>query len=638
MRRRIVRLLAWLVGAWLLPVITNVLRVDWLLPVLIFLLTAAMLRVGRTLLDRLILTGILLIGSVSAAGLLFTFWPWGLAPVVVAGVALSVLGIIDALLARPLQLPKPDIGDGIVTGAAALVLGVFARPYITGDYLGRLALLMAGEDNSRHFSVYDAISRVGGYVFWQPTSAMPDVLDKMLFYPQGWHLTAALLDGFSRSASGAGEIASETSHFLGFVILTYGFLAMTILWAVRWIAGPLLTPWRQMLVTVFVAGMLVFGELPSLLVYGFVSEIFVLAILVCLVAILTRPVGGIRSQVVLMCAAMVAIGFAYQLFLPVAFLMIGFWLYRRRKLVRAHLLLLALLPVSAGIAAITAVLGVLYAGHSKLLAANGGIVPNSRSIIIALAALVGAALLTPAGRRLRAYRAYLASVLAVASLPVAVLAYAIALGSDSRYYYEKTLTAFSVSLLIGVGAVTLFLPRPRPDGWPAGVRAGLSRIRMSRRERAARLSAPASAVLLALAIGSALGLASSDAPLRVARPDAVKGWSSGWIQSRWRPMAAEVTAINQRYPEDPNVINIVLTDGPSTSYLESLFLSMYQRSNGIVGPVVIPVLSVDYDALAEGAQVQGRKIRLIATNSTGLYWANVFQHRFPNQTLTVERL
>src|SRR6266508_6915041 len=61
----------WLSAAvlcWLVPVATHLLRIDAVLPVVIWLGTASLLRGGRTLLDRVMLAAGLLVGVVGVAG------------------------------------------------------------------------------------------------------------------------------------------------------------------------------------------------------------------------------------------------------------------------------------------------------------------------------------------------------------------------------------------------------------------------------------------------------------------------------------------------------------------------------------------------------------------------------------------
>ncbi|TWH69244.1 hypothetical protein [Micromonospora olivasterospora] len=101
------RLVGWLAAAWLGPLLAYALGVAAVLPVVVLGLTAALLRGGRTLLDRLVLAGALLLGATCAAGLLFSAWPWGLHPVPVSGTALTVLLGVAAATGRRPRLPRP---------------------------------------------------------------------------------------------------------------------------------------------------------------------------------------------------------------------------------------------------------------------------------------------------------------------------------------------------------------------------------------------------------------------------------------------------------------------------------------------------------------------------------------------------
>ena len=84
----------------------------------VLVVTAAVIRSGHTLLDRLMVALLLLLGAGITAGLLFTVWPWGLAPVPIAGTAISVLGLFSVFGGRDLRLPRPTLSDGAVVGAA----------------------------------------------------------------------------------------------------------------------------------------------------------------------------------------------------------------------------------------------------------------------------------------------------------------------------------------------------------------------------------------------------------------------------------------------------------------------------------------------------------------------------------------
>jgi hypothetical protein len=85
-------------AAWVVPICTNLLRADALLVVLITYLTGGLLRVGSTVVDRLMATIAVLVGGAIAAGLLFSLWPWGLNPIAVGGTVLT--GLVAASVCR----------------------------------------------------------------------------------------------------------------------------------------------------------------------------------------------------------------------------------------------------------------------------------------------------------------------------------------------------------------------------------------------------------------------------------------------------------------------------------------------------------------------------------------------------------
>src|SRR5688572_28111936 len=307
---------SWLAGAWLIPAATHLLGVDWLLPPLILLLTAGLLRSGRTLLDRLVLGTALLLGATSAAGLLFTAWPFGMAPVPVAGTALTVLGAISLATRRAPRLPRPTLGDAVTVLVALGAVGYTGLPYLRGNESDRLAMMLGAEDSARHLDMLETLRRIGGYAFWQTPADVPDLFSQLRFYPTGWHLNSAVLDGFVRSSTGPAGADSMIVHYFGFMLASYFLFALVVLWAARRLAGPLLTFWRAIPLLGFLGLQLIYGELPALTVFGFVSEIFGLIAFVVLIALVARPLERVREQMVLVGAMIAMIGFGYELLLP----------------------------------------------------------------------------------------------------------------------------------------------------------------------------------------------------------------------------------------------------------------------------------------------------------------------------------
>lgn len=73
-------LAAALTASWAVPLLLHRVALDVLLLPVLVLTIAALIRVGGGLLDRLVVAAFLLCGAVMGFGLLFSVWPWGLAP------------------------------------------------------------------------------------------------------------------------------------------------------------------------------------------------------------------------------------------------------------------------------------------------------------------------------------------------------------------------------------------------------------------------------------------------------------------------------------------------------------------------------------------------------------------------------
>src|SRR5256885_4747433 len=156
-------------GAWLVPLTTHALSIDWVLPVAMWLSVASLLRGGRTILDRLVIAAAILLAVVPTAGLLISVWPWGLEPVPTAGFGFTALVVIAAVLrpAPPLPL-APRHPDPVTVGLGLLALVAVFWPYRHADKAGRFALVAPGGDLASHFSLYDAMRDVGGARFLRP--------------------------------------------------------------------------------------------------------------------------------------------------------------------------------------------------------------------------------------------------------------------------------------------------------------------------------------------------------------------------------------------------------------------------------------------------------------------------------------
>jgi hypothetical protein len=557
----------WLVGlvalAWALPVGTHALGIDLLLPPAVLVGTASLLRAGRSLLDRLMLALFLLLGAACAAGLALSVWPWGLAPVPVAGLALTALVALAAITGRRPSLPRPTVADGATVAGAAAVAVYLALPYLRANLTGRIGLAMAGEDLARHLTVFDGIHQVGGYLFLHPDAAHRYVYSGMVRYPQGFHFVSALLDGFLPHHDGSAVTAFD--HLIGFHIAGYGVLTLSVVWAARWIGGRSLgTAWRWLPVAVLLPALCVRGELTADFVDGYPSEILGLALVAALVAVLARPVAAARTQLLLVGCLLVALGFTYYLFLPGMGLAALVWLVMRRRWLPRPAFVAPCAAVAGALALLPLCLGVLGGGQTESLKAASG-AHNSRAALVALTLVIAAGVVSPAGRRSAVWRRYRWAVLALLGYVLLLGGYQKLVTGHTGYYFEKSLHAAQVVLLLGVGSLTALLPAPAPY--------------RGRRGRT-RLALALPSVLLAASVGMGLGLVRSDTPYRPMW--GVGNWGDAWVsdqlaQKRLGALTAEVV---ERYAQRPPAVTMLLSDDAYTNYAVSLFSAALTRNAG----------------------------------------------------------
>ena len=472
--RYLAAVLAALAGAWLVPLLTHLLAVDWVLPVLLWFGVAALLRSGRSVLDRLMIGAGILLAAVPTAGLLISVWPWGLAPVPAAGFGFTVLVAVAAMLRRVPRLPLAVRGVDLVTiglGLAALV-AVF-WPYRHADKTGRFALIAAGGDLASHFSLYDAMREVGGYVFMHRPQTAGEVWSIYQTYPQGLHFTGALLASFLRSdGHQAASAVTELNTFVWFEPVSFVFMVLAILWAARWLAGPGLRAWAWLPAGTLGAMYLLFGDPLEMLWSGYWPEIAGLAEFAILLAVLARPLSRIREQIVLVVALLVAISYTYFLTLPIAGAATLVWLVVYRRRLRGHATFLAV----AGLAGVASAGVMLYVNLIAFPAGDHLTVPGSilhpnNRVLLCVASLVFAATVGAAWRS-PAWRGYLVSYVVTVGLILAVAMYhEYKLGHLDYFYYKSTHLLMIVSVL-GLGSVARVLgtvvTRPARSGPPLG--------------------------------------------------------------------------------------------------------------------------------------------------------------------------
>jgi hypothetical protein len=467
-----------LLGAWLLPILTQLTSTDPLLLVVIVFGTGGLLRVGATVLDRLVLTVALLIGLAIFGGLLFSLWPWGLQPVAVGGFALSLLVAAYAWLGTPppwRTWPRRVLGSDLallaVAAAGAYIAygpslspgGDHSDPTQTNLTAHRLAYAGLTSDRMRHFSLFDAIHQVGGYTFLKQGQAKGIADPGMIaIYPPGQHYIYALLDIFARSNVNPGNAVSEMNRYNLYVSLGYGFFLFAVAWSARWAAGPALAGWRRMFLVSAIGGFLGVGAYVAGIFSTWDPQIFGMALLAMLTALCLRPPAGARTHIVLVAALFVAVFLTYELYAPFAALaiVVSAVIYRKRWLPHWRFaLVVAVVAIPAALSEYLVGAANGLNGASVALETGFTVPLAGKSLaIIAVLCVIGFA--TRAARRRPSARAGLA-VTVLGGVAVAAFAAYQTLPLATSYYYQKSVQGWAVIALVSVGTAGHLLRRPR---------------------------------------------------------------------------------------------------------------------------------------------------------------------------------
>lgn len=498
--RRLAIVLAAVLGVWAFTLLAHAVGAGWLLPFLIWIGVASLLRSGRTALDRLVIGAGLLFGGTAVAGLVLSVWPWHLSPVPVDGTALSGLVLIAAVLDRRPTLPRRlRLSDLTVVGVFAVCVALTVFVFRGLKFAGKLAMLAQGDDLARHQMVYDTIRVVGGYLFEHRSAALPYLDPGYESYPQAIHFVYALLANHFPQGANVNDTVASFDLMMSFDIATYLFMCLAVLWAVRWVGGHLLNGWISVPVIGAVGAYLFFGPMITTLFRGFPSESAGAALLALLIAVVTRPLHRTREQIVVVSALLVAVSFTYFLFLPLSLGAAAVWAYMYRRRLRRHRPLFIVLSVATLVlCAAPPIINVVYspASVNQRLLLGGAIAKVERPQALGLFALVTAGVLVGALRRSPVWRAALTYILASAGLTFALYLYQIRILDESSYYFEKFLHQILVVLMVSAGA-TAYLVR-RPHEWrPVGPR---------RHERAERMASLVPAIALTAAMFIAVGV------------------------------------------------------------------------------------------------------------------------------------
>ena len=229
------RLILGVLLAWTIPALLHVIRLDLAVWLLLLVGTGSLLRSGAALLDRLFFAGVILAGGLLTAGLMFSVWPWGLAPVPVGGTLLSLLVVIACLTRRIPRLPlRVGWSDGAIVGSGLATFAAIYHPLLGLSLTHRLTYSTTQLDRLAHFALLQTIGRVSGYAFLHQSEARISVQTPTEYvYPQGSHFLLAAIDAFSRLS---GSPVGNYDRYFVYVLVAFAMLVACIVWAARWIA------------------------------------------------------------------------------------------------------------------------------------------------------------------------------------------------------------------------------------------------------------------------------------------------------------------------------------------------------------------------------------------------------------------
>ncbi|MEV4556571.1 hypothetical protein AB0K51_06185 [Kitasatospora sp. NPDC049285] len=451
-----VALAAGLAGAWLVPLLTHLAGVDLLLLPLLVLAVASVLRIGGGLVDRLVAAGLVTAGSVMVFGLLFSVWPWGLAPVPTVGTMLTAVVLTAWLADRRPELPWRRLRgtDLVIAGVGAVVLY-----YLHGTIRGRsaadrLPYFLVSEDRMGHFSYFEGIRELGGYAFLHQDAARTYMMTPAEgVYPQGSHFLLAWIDALVRGGNDAGPVLGEMNRYFLYVLAANALLCAVVVWAARWVGGPRLRGWRAAAVVAVVGALMLSGLTVKLSLRGFDSELIGLLFLAAAMALLMRPAMGAAEFAAVSVAALVTVTYTYNLygaFVGLA-LVVVCWVYRRRFAGRRRALLAVLLGglAVAAIPSVVSVLGELDVAKTSNL--PGPMASADRPLLVGGAFLVLLALLVPGNRRTGVARTLLLTLLGSGSVLLVFGLWQKATIGYYSYYFEKLAMAVLITAVIAFG-------------------------------------------------------------------------------------------------------------------------------------------------------------------------------------------
>ncbi|MFJ1565531.1 hypothetical protein ACIOG8_15075 [Streptomyces erythrochromogenes] len=591
-------LAAALAASWAVPLLLHAVALDVLLLPVLVLTIAALIRVGGGLLDRLVVAAFLLCGAVMGLGLVFSVWPWGLAPVPGAGLLLTIASVSGWLARRRPRIPLRLRGsDALIAGTVAVVWHYVHHPVAGKSAADRLAYFVTSEDRMGHFSYFTGIRQVGGYAFLHQDAARTYMMTPSeAVYPQGSHFLLAWIDALVTSTAQAGSALPMTNRYFLYVLASYALFCGALVWAARWIGGPRLRGWRAAAVCATVAAVMMSGSMAQLIERGFDSETIGLLFLAVALALLVRPAVGRTEFVLVAAAGLIAVTYVYNLYGALVGIALAAVLlvHRRRFAGRRVPVLAALAGVTlvAGLPSVFSVLTKLDVAKTSNLA--GPMVIPDRPVFIGLGLLVLVAATLPVNRRTGTGQMVLALVLGATAMIGGFGAWQKYTIGYYSYYFEKLTAAGLVIALLSLGLIGLMLP-------PAGGTTGTT---LRRRADLLLRSGLATAAALALFGGVQWGVPSGWGHPSAWYDSPMLKWTRGEAKSSdiVKPAAA-LTGRDLRGVTSPV---IALYSNDAYLNLRSTFLAqiLTKQGGGMVGLYEVFYVKVGGAAAVEEKEYQ----------------------------------
>ncbi|WP_395295782.1 hypothetical protein ACF9IK_21460 [Kitasatospora hibisci] len=449
-------LLSWLVPAGLVAVHLGVL----LLPLLV-LAVAVVIRTGGVLLDRLVIAGLIVAGSVLTLGLLYSLWPWGLAPVPTTGVMFTLISVGGWLARRRPRLPLRFRGsDLLVLGTVAVVGRYLFHPLMGETAAERVALFATSEDRLAHFSFFSGIQGVGGFNFLHQEAAKAYLIPPSeVTYPQGSHFLLAWVDALVHSSADPGAMIYTVNRYFLYLLVCYALFCGGLVWAARWIGGPRLRGWRCTAVCATVGAVMLATNYLDLLAHGFDSTFIGLFFVTLTLAVAVRPAMGVGEFLLAGAAGMITVTYAYNIYGAFAGVaLFGALVVHRRRFAGRWPWVLGALVVTLGVAALPSALSLMgdldVASASNM---NGPSVSADNSVLIGGGLLGLLAAVMPRNRRTATGQAHLAVLLGTGALLSAFALYQLHTIQRYSYYFHKMTGVGVVVSLVSLGAVGVVL-------------------------------------------------------------------------------------------------------------------------------------------------------------------------------------